>query len=134
MDSRLKKRGYYPHQIRVLISVQHAMNFPRTYQGKISMITQKPGVKFLGGVPLMVTNEVNQKQKEFYVSYNHSARDYGGPTTALVVMHPEFRRFFILCGDHRKGYEALETLEQHLDYYKARPTEQHDFSDKVEDL
>ncbi len=98
------------------------------------MITQKPGVKFLGGVPLLVTNEVIQKQKEFYVSYSHSTRDYGCRTTALVVMHPEFRRFFILCGDHRAGYAALETLEQHLEYYKARPDEQHERSDNVEEL
>lgn len=98
------------------------------------MITQKPGLRFFEGVPLMVNNEVSQKQKEFYVSFNSSVRDYGCKTTALVVMHPEFRRFFILRGDHRAGYDALETLEQHLEYYKARPEEQHSFSDKVEDL
>lgn len=94
-------------------------------------ITQNPQTNFFGGVPIYVPNEVRQNTSSFYVSYNSSSRDYGCPTTALVIKDPEMSKFLILCGDHRKQYEVAGTLEACLSYYASNPNIQHNYSDKL---
>lgn len=94
-------------------------------------ITQKPQTTFLGGVPVQIPNEVRQNDSSFYVSYNSSARDYGCPTTALVLNDPQMSKFLILCGDHRKQYEMAGTLDACLSYYSSNPDIQHRYSDKL---
>ena len=95
-------------------------------------ITQKSQTAFLGGVPVHVPNEVRQNDASFYVSYNASARDYGCPTTALVLNDPQMTKFFILRGDHRGQYEAASTLDACLAYYASQPDQQHEYSDKLD--
>lgn len=94
-------------------------------------ITQKPQVKFLGGIPVQIPNEVRQNDSSFYVSYNASARDYGCPTTALVLNDPEMTKFYILRGDHREHYELAGSLDACLSYYSSQPDKQHEYSDKL---
>ena len=45
-------------------------------------------------------------QKGFYISYCFSSRDYGEPTTALVLESPTMR-FLILKGNHKKEYATM---------------------------
>lgn len=92
-------------------------------------ITQKPSIQFFNGIPVNVPNEIRRNSDDFYISYNASTRDYGCPTTALVLGGCE--KFYILCGDHRKQYEEAETLEACLDYYRTNPELQHEYSDKL---
>ena len=72
-------------------------------------VTQKTGVQFLGGMPMHVPNEVMEVSKDFYISFNASSRDYGCPTTALVLGQGD--KFYILCGDHRKAWTVLDYRE-----------------------
>lgn len=97
-------------------------------------ITQKPHMAFFAGIPTTVLNEVRQNDPSFYISYNRSPRDYGCATTALVLNDPQMTKFYILRGDHRKQYEAAETWDNCLAYYQGNPTQQHEYSDKVETL
>lgn len=94
-------------------------------------ITQKPHTAFMGGVPLQIPNEVRQNDPRFYVSYNASSRDYGCPTTALVLNDPQMTKFYILCGDHRPQYDAAASLEACLAYFASMPGLQHQYSDKL---
>ena len=94
-------------------------------------ITQKPQTAFIGGIPIQVPNEVRQNDPSFYVSYNSSARDYGSPTTALVLNDPQMSKFYILCGDHRKQYEVAGNWDACLAYYVSQPDLQHKYSDKL---
>lgn len=95
-------------------------------------IIQKPQTVFKSGIPVHVPNEVRQSDPRFYVSYNASYRDYGCPTTALVLNDPQMTKFYILCGDHRKEYEAAGTLEACMAYFASLPEKQHKYSDKME--
>ncbi len=95
-------------------------------------ITQKAQTVFKDGIPVSVPNEVRQNDPTFYVSYNGNTRDYGCPTTALVVNDPQMSKFYILCGDHRAEYEAAGTLEACLAYFASLPDKQHKYSDKME--
>lgn len=95
-------------------------------------ITQKPQTVFLGGVPIHIPNEIRRNDPNFYISYSASARDYGCPTTALVLNDPQMTKFYILCGDHRKQYEAAENLKACLAYYASLPHMQHQYSDKLD--
>lgn len=94
-------------------------------------ITQKPQTAFLGGVPVNIPNEVRQNNSDFYISYNANSRDYGCPTTALVLDNPQMSKFYILCGDHRKQYEAAGNLDACLSYYASLPDKQHSYSDEL---
>lgn len=85
--------------------------------------TQKPGLQWLGGIPVMVPNTVYPGEG-FYISHNtHDRRIYGDVTTALVLQGDE-TAFYILNGDHREGYAPLlalglaacmEYFQQHID-------------------
>lgn len=92
-------------------------------------VTQAPGFAFFGGMPVSVPNEVMESSPDFYISYNASSRDYGCPTTALVLGQGD--KFYILCGDHRKAYAQASTLEACLDYYKENQGIRHEYSDKL---
>lgn len=92
-------------------------------------VTQKTGVQFLGGMPMHVPNEVMEVSKDFYISFNASSRDYGCPTTALVLGQGD--KFYILCGDHRKAYAGMTTFDECLTYYKSLPDQHHAYSDKL---
>ena len=94
-------------------------------------ITQKAHTAFFNGIPVQVPNEVRQNDPSFYVSYNKSTRDYGCPTTALVVNDPQMSKFYILCGDHREQYEAAKTLAACLSYYASQLDLQHKYSDDL---
>lgn len=94
-------------------------------------ITQKAGTVFMDGIPVHVPNEVRQNDPRFYISYNGSARDYGCPTTALVLDDPQMSKFYILCGDHRAQYEAAGTWDACVSYYASHPDLQHKYSDKL---
>lgn len=94
-------------------------------------IIQKPKNIFFDGIPVHIPNEVRQNNQRFYVSYNSNSHDYGCSTTALVLNDPQMTKFYILCGDHRKQYEAAVTLEACLAYYAAHAALQHKFSDKL---
>ena len=94
-------------------------------------ITQRPGCYFIDGIPISVPNEIRQNSKDFYVSYNGNYRDYGCPTTALVLNDPQMSKFFILKGDHRRQYEEAGTYDACLRYYLDHPELQHEYSDKV---
>lgn len=67
-------------------------------------VTQKSQMAFFEGIPIHIPNEVRQNDPSFYISYNPSSRDYGCPTTALVLKDTQMTKFYILCGDHRKQY------------------------------
>lgn len=95
-------------------------------------ITQSPSTQFFGGIPFNVPNEIRQNSDQFYISYNASSRDYGCPTTALVIGNCE--KFYILKGDHRQQYEEAETLEACLNYFISHPELQHEYSDKMKEL
>jgi hypothetical protein len=111
-----------------LTQPQRNFNMPEN-----SKVVQTPGNYFFAGVPVYVPNEVRQSDPQFYISYNGSYngsyRDYGCPTTALVVQSPE-TSFYILCGDHRKAYEG-KNLDECLSYFRENPTLQHKYSDKL---
>lgn len=85
-------------------------------------------VKFCGGVPINFINRVTRKTG-YYISYNPSTSGYGCTTTALVL--DDESKFFVLCGDHRKQYEALgDNFESCLEYFKNSDCK-HEYSDKV---
>lgn len=61
---------------------------------------------FCGGVPITIpnrTDEVETDSPHWHISYCSSSRDYGCPTTALVIGQSEY--FLILKGDHRQGFQ-----------------------------
>lgn len=91
-------------------------------------VTQKPGMRFFDGIPIYVPNEVLRSAPEFYVSYCARTSDYGCSTTALVVRENGDDKFYLLCGDHRKGYAAASTLEACFAYFMAHADLQHEFS------
>lgn len=94
-------------------------------------VTQKPGVSFRHGMPLSIPNEVRQNCDEFYISYNASPAHYGSDTTAIVVLDPSMTKFYILLGDHRKQLEEASTLDKCMEYYKANPDKQSEYSDSL---
>lgn len=93
-------------------------------------ITQKSHTALFNGIPVHIPNEVRQNDHRFYISYNTSSRDYGCPTTALVLKDPQMTKFYILCGDHRKQYEVANTLEGCLAYFRNLPYLRHSYSDE----
>ena len=95
-------------------------------------VIQTPGVHFFDGIPVSIPNEVSKNSSDFYISFNGSSRDYGCPTTALVV-GKQMDNFYILCGDHRKQYAEAVTLDGCMAYYRANPNLQHEMSDKLEE-
>ena len=72
--------------------------------------------KVINGIPLGIPNRISKENKNLYVSYNNiDISSYGSDTTALYIN--ETSQFLILNGDHREGYKALNTLEEHLQYF-----------------
>jgi hypothetical protein len=67
--------------------------------------------------PLHTPNTVVASGDDWHISYNASAQgysDYGSITTALVTGN--HAHFYVLSGDHRKGYEGL-TLDECKKYF-----------------
>lgn len=72
--------------------------------------------KVINGIPLGIPNRISKENKNLYISYNNiDISSYGSDTTALVIN--ETGQFLILNGDHRKEYQDLNTLEEHLKYF-----------------
>lgn len=94
-------------------------------------VTQTPGVSFFRGMPVSIPNEVRQNCDEFYVSYNASPAHYGSDTTAVVTQGQGGTKFYILLGDHRKQLEEASTLDKCMEYYKANPDKQSEYSDPL---
>lgn len=94
-------------------------------------VIQKPCVSFCNGIPINIPNEVRQDCNRFYVSYNASCAYYGSVTTAIVTKDQRGTRFYILLGDHRKKLEEASTLDKCLEYYKANPDKQSEYSDQL---
>jgi len=94
-------------------------------------ITQVPKIAHISGFPVYIPNEVRENCSDFCISYNSSSRDYGCPTTALVLNDPQMTKFYILRGDHRKGYEAAGNWDACMTYYIDHPDLQHKYSDKL---
>lgn len=91
--------------------------------------TQKPGMQFFGGIPLMVPNTTYQGDG-FHISHNdHDALIYGDVTTALVLRGGE--AFYILDGDHCAGYAALipKGLDACMDYFRQHIDLKNKFSE-----
>lgn len=91
--------------------------------------TQKPGLQFFNGIPLMVPNSTYQGDG-FHVSHNdRDVRLYGDVTTALVLRGGE--AFYILNGDHRSGYAALipQGFDACLAYFRQHVDQVSKYSD-----
>ena len=91
--------------------------------------TQKPGMQFFGGIPLMVPNTTYQGDG-FHISHNaRDVRIYGGVTTALVLNNGA--AFYILNGDHRDGYAHLipQGLDACLAYFRQHINQMNKFSE-----
>lgn len=91
--------------------------------------TQKPGLKYYNGIPIMVPNTTYQGDG-FHISHND--RDwsiYGDVTTALVVKGGS--AFYVLNGDHRAGYIPLvpEGLDACLAYFRQHMGQMNKFSE-----
>ena len=92
--------------------------------------TQKPGVQFFSGIPLMVPNTTYQGDG-FHISHNaRDVRVYGDVTTALVVRGVE-TAFYVLNGDHRAGYDPLIGigLTACLDYFRQHMDQMNKYSE-----
>lgn len=93
-------------------------------------------VKYFNGIPIFIDNTVTQDNKEenYYVSYNPSRRDYGVDTTALVITlgNNERQVFYILKGNHSKQYEGCKNLRECIHYLRANKELIHKYSDKFE--
>lgn len=93
--------------------------------------TQKPGMQWFNGIPLMVPNSTYQGEG-FHVSHNdRDVRIYGDVTTALVLRGGE--AFYILNGDHRAGYAALieRGFDACLEYFSQHIGQISKYSDKL---
>ena len=89
------------------------------------------GVEFFDGVPIFTSNSVTNQNKEYYVSYEPSARNYGVDTTAFVSYDKVGNSiFYILEGNHVKNYEKCQTFQEHMDYFKNNINLMHKYSDK----
>ena len=91
--------------------------------------SQKPGVRFVSGIPISIPNTTYDGEG-FYVSYNN--RDggiYGSDTTALVV--GQMQSFYILNGDHRTGYGPLlaQGLGACLAYFRQNVAQMNKYSE-----
>ena len=82
---------------------------------------------------LPITNErtVNSVLdfKDYHISHNRSAADYGTETTAIVISN---RVFFILSGDYRKPLRDAANaggLSECLRFFIANINQAHDFSE-----
>ena len=71
---------------------------------------------FCGGIPVTIpnrTDEVETDSSHWHISYCSCSRDYGCPTTALVLGQSEY--FLILKGDHRQGFQdAIDNPDRFL--------------------
>ncbi len=86
----------------------------------------------ISGIPLVIPNETTDNgTDEFYISFNsYDTGIYGDITTALVFGQME--RFYILNGDHRKGYEKLiaQGFNACKDYFNANIKDINKYSEK----
>ncbi|MNL90985.1 hypothetical protein D3C81_07110 [compost metagenome] len=93
-------------------------------------------IKYYGGVPILITNEVvtSNSEDKYYVSYNKSTRDYGVDTTALVITigNNEREIFYILKGNHSEQYKKCKNLSECVKYFIANLTSIHGFSSSFE--
>jgi len=72
--------------------------------------------KVINGIPLGIPNKISKENKDLYISYNNrDIASYGSDTTALVINSTG--QYLILNGDHRKSYDSLNTLDEHLQYF-----------------
>jgi len=79
------------------------------------------------GIPVGVPNEITNRNKQYYISYNnYDTAIYGSDTTALCTNES----FFILNGNHTKEYKKLNSLEECLKYFYDNIEEINFMSDK----
>lgn len=84
-------------------------------------------VDFCGGIPITFTNTV-KKRGCHHISFNKSSREYGCPTTALVI---NGRVFIILCGNHYDNLNnaLADGIESAWDYVVKNAKNLHDMSE-----
>lgn len=93
-------------------------------------------IKFFNGIPILIENTIakDNKEENFYISYNPSYRDYGIDTTALVITigNNERQVFYILKGNHSVQYENCKDLKECISYFVNNKEYEHKFSDGFE--
>lgn len=86
-------------------------------------------IQVLGGIPVTVPNEV-QDRHGYQVSYNNvDIALYGSDTTAIVV--GSTGAFLVLNGDHRQAL-AHASLEEACAYFHANAELKNEYSDPDE--
>lgn len=93
-------------------------------------------IKFFNGIPVAVNNTITKSSEEenYYISYNHSRRDYGVDTTALVITigNNEKEVFYILKGNHSKQYVECKDLKDCINYFMSNKEYIHEYSNVFE--
>lgn len=82
-------------------------------------------------IPVINQRTVNSTLdfKDYHISHNPSAADYGTETTAIVISN---RVFFILCGDYRKPLRDAANaggLSECLRFFITNIKRAHDYSE-----
>lgn len=93
-------------------------------------------LNFYKGLPVgAALNTITKQNKDdnYHISYLSSVRDYGVETTALVIVIDGKRElYYILEGNHSKGYGQCNNLAECIKYYKDNIALKHKYSDKLE--